>query len=155
MLNSIDAKILNILQTNAKITNLDLADRINLSPTACLSRVKKLEKSGVISGYKAEIDPTKAGYSICGLVLIRISNNTKEAAADFTKAILKSPSIIECNMTAGKIDYVAKVFAKDFQHYEAIVRDELSALPHIVSMETLFLFSNLVPNAIFDFEGQS
>lgn len=151
MLDSIDHKILNIVQKNAKITNLDLAARINLSPTACLGRVKKLENSGVISGYKAEIDPSKAGYSISGLVLMRINNNTKKAATDFSEAVNNSPSIIECHMTAGKIDYIAKVYAKDFQHYEVIVKDELAALPHIASMETLFLFSNLVPDGIFDF----
>ena len=152
MRDKIDVKILEALQQNGKITNLELAERINLSPTACLNRVKKLEKSGVIEGYKAIIDPSKAGYNICAMVLLRISNNTKKAATDFAEAIKKTRSITECHMTAGKIDYVARVFAKDFKHYETIIRDELSRLPHIASMETLFLFNNLLPSRTIELE---
>ena len=152
MLDQIDRKIIKTLQQNGKITNLEMAAKINLSPTACLNRVKKLEKSGIISGYKAVIEPAKAGYSICAMVLLRISNNTKKAAAEFADALNQTQAITECHMTAGKIDYVAKVYARDFQHYETIVQDELSNLPHIASMETLFLFSNLIPDRVFDIQ---
>jgi len=149
-MDTIDKKIVEVLQKNAKKTNSDIAELVNLSPTACLNRVKKLEASGVISGYRAIISPEKIGYSISALVLLKIANNTKDAAHEFATAVKKCPSIVECHMTAGKIDYVAKVYAKDFNDYEKVVKDELSDLPYIASMETLFLFSNLKPDSVFE-----
>lgn len=146
----IDDKIIQVLQSDSKTTNSELASIVNLSPTACLNRVKKLEKSGVIAGYKAVIDPAKAGYNISALVLIKINNNTREAAALFTKALKKTRAIKECHMTAGSKDYIARVYAKDFEHYEFILKNELADLPNIGSLETLFLFSNLIPDRPFE-----
>ena len=151
MLDRIDEKILRLLQENAKITNIDLAKKINLSPTACLARVKKLEASGIISGYKAVIDPEMSGYNISGLVLIRLSNNTRDAGHAFSKAINKLSCVTECHIAAGKIDYIARVYARDFKHYEHIIRDELATLPHIASMETLFLLSDIIKESSFKF----
>ena len=151
MLDRIDEKILRRLQESAKITNVELAKKINLSPTACLARVKKLEAAGIISGYRAVIDPEASGFLISGLVHIRLSNNTRDAAREFSTAINQLGCVTECHMTTGKIDYIARVYAKDFKHYEHIVRDELATLPHIASMETLFLLSDIIEDSSFKF----
>lgn len=151
MLDKTDQKILKILQKEGRITNAELAERINLSPTPCLKRVKKLEQSGIIKGYKAVLDAEKIGYNISGLVLLRIGDTTREAVLAFGNALRKIPAITECHMTAGRTDYVAKVYAKDFHDYEIIVKDNLACLPNIVSMETLFFFSNVVPDDSFKF----
>ena len=149
MLDRIDCKILEILQKSGRITNADLAERVNLSPTACLKRVKKIESSGVIKGYKAVLDPEKLGYNINGLVLLKIGDTTRKAVLAFSEALKEIPAITECHMSTGRTDYVARIYAKDFHDYEAIVKDDLARLPNIVSMETLFLFSNLSPDDTF------
>ncbi len=142
----IDRKILEILQKEGRITNADLAERVNLSPTPCLKRVRKLEAVGIIRGYKADIDPEKVGYNINGIVLMRIGDTGREAVLAFGDAVQEISSVTECHMTTGRTDYIARVYAKDFHDYESIVKDKLARLPHIVSMETLFLFSNVVPD---------
>lgn len=141
-----DYKMLEILQKNGRTSNADLAEQVNLSPTPCLKRLRKLERTGVIKGYKAILDTSKAGFNISSLVLIKMSDNTRESVNEFTKAINKIPAITECYMATGRIDYVARVYARDFDDYEAIIRDDIARLPNIMSMETLFLFSNCVPD---------
>jgi len=141
-----DLKILEILQKNGRTSNADLAEQINLSPTPCLKRLRKLEKTGVITGYHAALDPIKAGFNISGLVLIKMSDNTRESVNAFNHAVSKIPSITECYMATGRIDYVARIYAKDFNDYEAIIRDDIARLPNIMSMETLFIFGNCVPD---------
>ena len=150
-LDKTDKLILEVLQSDARITNAELAERINLSPTACLKRVKKIETSGIIKGYKAVLDPEKLGYNIHGLVLLKIGDTGREAVIAFSEALKEIAAITECHMSTGRTDYVAKFYAKDFHHYEHIVKDDLARLPHIVSMETLFLFSNLAPDDSFKF----
>lgn len=149
MLDKIDVKILTELQNNARITNLNLAEKVNLSPTPCLKRVRKLEDTGVIQSYRAVLNSEKMGYNVNGIILLKISNMSRDAVNDFNIAIKKIPAITECYMTTGRIDYIARIYAKDFSDYEAIVKDELGSLPNIVSMETLFLFSNVVSDGFF------
>ena len=144
-----DKHILEILQKDARITNAELAERINLSPTACLKRVKKIESSGVIKGYKAVLDPEKLGFNIHGMVLLKIGDTGREAVLAFSEALKDIPAVTECHMSTGRTDYVAKFYARDFHHYEELVKDNLACLPNIVSMETLFLFSNLAPEDNF------
>lgn len=141
-----DYKMLEILQKNGRTSSANLAEQVNLSPTPCLKRLRKLEKSGVITGYKATLDTAKVGFNISSLVLIKMSDNTRESVNEFTKAISKIPSITECYMATGRVDYVARVYARDFADYESIIRDDIARLPNIKDMETLFLFSNCVPD---------
>lgn len=152
MLDRIDRRIIEILQMEGKIKNAELAKKVNLSVTPCVKRVKKLESLGVISGYKAVVDPKKAGLSISSLVLLKLENNTRTAVDEFSEAVRGTASITECYLTTGRTDYIARVYARDFDHYESIVKDDLAELPHLDSMETLFLFSNIKPDAHIKFE---
>ncbi len=148
-----DYKMLDILQKRGRISSADLAKEINLSPTPCLKRLRKLENSGIIKGYKADLDASKLGFNISSLVLIKMADNTRESVNAFTEAVRKVPSITECYMSTGRVDYVARVFAKDFADYEAILRDDIARLPNIKDMETLFLFSNCVPDDSLKFDA--
>ena len=141
-----DYKILEILQKNGRVSNTDLSTEVGLSPTPCLKRLRKLENSGIIKGYKAVLDAPKAGFNISSLVLIKMNDNTRESVNAFTEAVNKVSAITECYMSTGRIDYVARVYARDFVEYEAILRDDIARLPNIRDMETLFLFSNCVPD---------
>ena len=132
-----DYKILEILQKNGRISNTDLSNEVSLSPTPCLKRLRKLENNGIIKGYKAVLDAPKAGFNISSLVLIKMNDNTRESVNAFTAAVNKVSAITECYMTTGRIDYVARVYARDFVEYEAILRDDIARLPNIRDMETL------------------
>lgn len=146
MLDSIDRKILEELQKNGRLKNTDLSETVHLSPSPCLKRVRQLEESGVITSYKAVIDPAKVGLKICSLVLIKLVNNRRQTVDEFSQAVQKVPEITECYLATGRVDYVAKVYARDFDHYEEIIKDDIAELPHLNDMETLFLFSNLTPH---------
>lgn len=152
-LDNTDLKILRALQDDGKIRNNELADKVNLSPTPCLKRVKKLEDSGVIKGYHADLDPAKVGLNISSLVLLKMGDNRRAAVDEFSAAVKKIPAITDCHLTTGRWDYVARVFAKDFNDYEIIIKDDLAALPYLVSMETLFLFSNVGSSGGFKFSN--
>ena len=140
-LDRLDLKIIHILQTNGRITNLELAENIGLSPTPCLNRVKKLEAAGIISGYGAHIDPIAAGYEICAFILVQINNHTRRAGDEFAEAVKKTPAIVESNMISGKLDYLLRVYARNLAHYEELLQDHISELPHISSLESLFVLN--------------
>ena len=146
MLDNTDKKILQELQKNGRLKNTILSEKVHLSPTPCLKRVKNLEQTGVITGYKAIIDPVKIGLNICSLVLIKLVNNRRQTVDEFSQAIQKIPDITECYLATGRVDFVARVYARDFAHYEEIIKDDIAELPHLDDMETLFLFSNLAPD---------
>jgi DNA-binding Lrp family transcriptional regulator len=103
-----------------------------------------MEQVGIITGYSAIVEPGAAGLAIEAIVLIQISDNTRQAAEDFAAAVAKLPSVLTCDMTAGKLDYVVRVLARDLPHYEEIIKDHLGSLPNVVSMETLFVLNPLV-----------
>lgn len=136
-----DLKILDLLQTDGRITNLDLAEKVGLSPTPCLKRVKKLESARIISGYSAIVDPIAAGYEICAFILVQINNHTRKAGDEFAAAVRQTPAIAESNMVSGKLDYLLRIYARNLSHYEEILQDQISELPHIASLESLFILN--------------
>ena len=144
MIDATDRKILNLLQADGRITNLRLAEAVNLSPTPCLRRVARLEEAGIISGYRAVVDPQALGLSVRALVMLKIANNTRKAAEEFAAGVREISAITECVMTAGKLDYVANVYAASLSGYEEIVKDQIGNLPHLAGMETLFILSDVV-----------
>lgn len=143
MLDKTDLRILEALQNEGRMKNTTLSEHVSLSPTPCLNRVKKLEEAGIITGYKAIIDPAKVGLQIRALVLLKLANNRRKAVDEFALAIEKIPAITECFLATGNVDYVARIYARDLEDYETIIKDDISELPYLASMETLFLFSNL------------
>lgn len=143
-MDKVDRRILRILQDDGRITNLKLAEMVNLSPTPCLKRVRRLEESGLIRGYSAQVNAQAAGMQVCAMVLIKIAANTREAADQFAEAIARIDAVTECHTVAGRYDYVCKLYARDVAEFERILRDQLSRLPALADMETLFVLSTLV-----------
>ncbi len=133
------------------MTNLKLAEEVNLSPTPCLKRVRALEEKGVIDHYCAVLNPEKAGYGVNAMILMKISANTREAAMEFADAIAKISAVTECHTVAGRYDYICRVYARDMREHERVVQDELSRLPGLSSMETLFVLSTAVEFRGFSF----
>ena len=135
----LDKAILSILQENARISNVDLADRIGLSASACLRRVAQLEKDGLITGYHANLSLDKLGHDVLVLVHITLQGQSKEMLSDFEAAVSEVPQILACFLLAGESDYLLRVAAKDVTDFGRIHSDYLAALPHVLRMESNFV----------------
>ena len=134
----IDRRILNELQQDGRIANADLAEKIGLSPSACLRRVRALEESGVIDSYVALLDQTRIGRSLEIFVEISLTAQTSEALTRFEDAVARSPEIMECHLMAGDADYLLRIAAADPMDFERIHRDHLTRLPGVSRMRSSF-----------------
>jgi len=126
-LDAIDLKILAALQKEGRITKLALAERVNLSPTSCWERLKRLEKAGLIKGYRAEIDLAKLGGSTTVMVEIALKQHRIEDFETFERAVRKTPEIVECLATGGGIDYLLKIVTSDIDAYQRLIDELLTA----------------------------
>lgn len=130
-LDRIDQRILSELQADGRMAMVELATRVNLTKTPCSERVKRLEKSGIIRGYRAELDP---GLLDCGhvvIVLVSLDKTGNDALERFNDAIRRIPEIQCCYMVAGNFDYLLKVRTKDVAHYRSVLGDRIGRLPNI------------------------
>jgi Lrp/AsnC family transcriptional regulator, leucine-responsive regulatory protein len=133
-----DRAILTILQGEARITNTELADRVALSASACLRRVRSLEEAGVIAGYVALVDPATVGKPTTVFVEISLSAQHEELLDAFEAAIAEVPDVTECHLMAGEADYLVKVRCADVADYERIHRQHISVLPGVSRLRTSF-----------------
>ncbi|WP_049623490.1 Lrp/AsnC family transcriptional regulator [Frateuria defendens] len=122
-LDRIDLRILGQLQKNGRITNVDLASAVNLSPSPCLIRVKRLEQAGYITGYAAELDLAKLGDTLTVFTEITLANHLRQDFARFENAIAKVDEIIECHLVSGGYDYLLKFVTRGVNHYQALMEE--------------------------------
>ncbi len=122
-----DIAILSELQKNGKIKNIDLAEKIALSPSPCLQRVKRLEKIGLIQGYGAKIDINKICDTIQVLTQFTIKNDTLEDHHRFQEAIIKYPEVMDCYLGSGGFDYQVRFVCKNIEHYQTIIQTILDS----------------------------
>lgn len=134
-----DRAIISALQGHARLTNVELAERVGLSPSACLRRVSILEQKGIISGYNAEIDAVKVGYDVVVLVQITLTGQSASILRDFEDAVVSIPNLLACFLMAGAKDYILRIAARDVSDYGNIHSNHLAALPHVQSMESNFV----------------
>ena len=135
-LDKIDQNILNILQKDGRVSNVKLAQTINLSPTPCLERVKRLEKEGFIKGYVALLDSELLGAALVSFIEVSLERTTTEALDTFRSEIWKMEEVQECHMVAGGFDYLIKVRTRDMAHYRKFLGEKLSSLTSISSTHT-------------------
>ncbi len=135
-LDRIDLKILRILQRNGRMSNIELSKRVNLSPAPCLARVRRLEKSGYITGYKAELNPELLGFSLLAYVEITLDRTTPDVFEKFKQAVQDVPEIEECHMVAGGFDYLIKVRSPDMDTYRKILGEKIATLPGVLQTHT-------------------
>ncbi|MEO0493939.1 MAG: Lrp/AsnC family transcriptional regulator [Actinomycetota bacterium] len=133
-MDSIDRAILRELQRSGRIANNDLAERVGLSPSPCLRRVRRLEADGVITGYSAVVDREVVGCAYEPIVWVTLASVTRESMLEFEEAIQAIPSIVEAARMMGQPDYLLRVVATDAAAFEAIYMDELAALPHVQTL---------------------
>jgi Lrp/AsnC family leucine-responsive transcriptional regulator len=142
-LDSIDRKILHIIQDNARMTNTELAARIGMSPPPVLERVKKLEKRGYIKKYAALLDPDKVGCGTIVFVSVALAIHQYKSVSSFVKKIQALPEVLECYHLTGEEDYLLKVFVKDIKEYESFVLNKLTKIPGLNKIKTSFVLSTV------------
>jgi DNA-binding Lrp family transcriptional regulator len=135
-MDDIARKILRELSQDGRISNLELAERVGLSPSACLRRVQELERSGVITGYRATIDPAKLGLSFLAYVTVGLSTHTKKAQSDFEAAMAGAPEVRECHNITGAIEYLLRIETADLAAYKHFHTEVLGVLPQVHSIST-------------------
>jgi Lrp/AsnC family transcriptional regulator, leucine-responsive regulatory protein len=143
-LDNIDIAILRTLQQNGRISNADLAERVGLSPSACSRRLDILEKAGVISGYYAQVSHKALDYKMMVIVHISLSGQFAKTLSEFEAAVKRVPNILVCYLMSGEYDYILRVACKDLEDYERIHRDWLSALPHVVKINSSFALREII-----------
>lgn len=132
----LDLKIIRELSGDGRVTVTELAKRVGLSKTPCQIRVRKLEEAGIITGYKAMLDPAKLGLDHVAFVEVKLSDTREPALRGFNSAVLKVPEIEQCHMIAGRYDYLLKVRSRDITHYRHILAEVISALPNVANTST-------------------
>lgn len=145
-----DRRILSVLQKEGRISNADLATRVNLSASACHRRVQRLEEAGFIAGYVALLDPRSLGRTTTVFVEITLSGQADELLDRFEKAVRAIPDVMECHLMAGSADYLLKVAARDTDDFARIHRQSLAKLPGVAQMHSSFslktvLFTTALP----------
>lgn len=142
-MDSKDRQILSELQQNARLTNQDLAERISLSPTPTLRRVRHLEERGVLKGYTAIVDQRAWGLPITVFVRIKLERHSDETVNAFETAINDMPEVMDCWLMTGRWDYLLRALAADLPAYERFVRSKLQRLPGIAAIDTSFAYSRV------------
>lgn len=141
-IDQIDRRILQELRSDGRIANVELADRVGLSPSACLRRVQELERSGVIKGYRAVIDPAKVGLTFVAYVAVGLSSHTKKSQSDFEAAMADAPEVRECHNITGTIEYLLRVETADLAAYKHFHTEVLGVLPQVHSITTYVLMDS-------------
>ncbi|GHM99578.1 AsnC family transcriptional regulator [Cytophagales bacterium WSM2-2] len=140
-LDSIDKKILELLQSNSNITNAQLAQEIGLSPAPTLERVKKLETQGVIKSYHAVVDMASVGLGVSTFVMVSLKGHNKDNIEKFTKAISKIPEVVECHHVTGQADFILKVVAPDIPAYQSLMLDKVTNIEVVDNMQSTVILS--------------
>jgi len=135
-------RILHALAQDGRLSNLDLAARVGLSPSACLRRVQELERAGVIKGYRAVLDPVKLGAGFVAYVTVGLNAHTKSAQEAFERAVARAPQVIECHNITGTVEYLLRVEAADLADYKHWHTDVLGVLPQVQSITTFVVMGS-------------
>lgn len=140
-LDKIDRKILEILQSNAKITNAQLSKDIGLSPAPTLERVKKLETSGIIASYHAKLDTDKVGLSVQTFVQVSLKGHNKKNIDLFLQQINSIPEVIECHHITGSGDFILKIISSDIQSYQKLMLEKVSEIEVVDGLQSMIILS--------------
>lgn len=151
-LDKIDLKILKILQSNSKITNLELSKTIGLSPAPTLERVKKLESAEIIDSYHAVVRPEAIGLSVKTFVLVSLAWQKDNALNSFLQKIKDIDEIVECYIITGEADFLMKLICKDIPTYEQLLFKTLSQIEEIERLKTLMTLSTVKDSKILPFK---
>ena len=149
-----DRRILALLQQDGRLSNQDLADRIGLSPSPCLRRVRALEDEGVITGYRATLDAKKLGLSLMALIHISMDRHTPERFNNFEKQVQTLPEVLECLLITGQdADYQLKVVVRDMDAYQELLLNKITRIEGVTGVHSSFVLRRVVDNAALPVES--
>jgi DNA-binding Lrp family transcriptional regulator len=137
-----DQQILRELTRDGRISNLDLAERVALSPSATLRRVQALERSGVIKGYRAVSDPAKLGIGFIAYITVGLGTHTKASQSAFEAAVARADEVRECHNITGTVEYLLRVEVSDLPAYKRFHTDILGALPQVATITTFVVMGS-------------
>jgi Lrp/AsnC family leucine-responsive transcriptional regulator len=144
-LDRLDRRILAVLQEEGRISNQDLADRVGLSPSPCLRRVRALEEAGILIGYRALVDAKKLGLTLTALIGISMDQHTPERFARFESAIQEIPEVVECLLITGQqSDYQLKVLVRDMDAYQDLLLNRITRIKGVTGVHTSFVLRRVV-----------
>jgi Lrp/AsnC family transcriptional regulator, leucine-responsive regulatory protein len=138
-LDAIDRRILSVLQSEGRISNLDLAERVGLSPTPCGRRVRRLEESGVITGYGARINSAALGLGVSVIVTVRLARQSPRDISEFLAAVNRQPEITECLLVTGNLDYILRLKVRDVEALRDFILSKLKSIPCVAETSTLLV----------------
>lgn len=141
-MDEINEKILRELSRDGRISNLDLADKVGLSPSACLRRVQDLEKRGVIQGYRAVLNRQALGQGFVAYVTVGLSNHTKSSQEAFERAMSAAPQVRECHNITGTVEYLLRVEVADLPSFKYFHTEVLGTVPHVDAITTYIVMGS-------------
>jgi len=140
-----DRRILELLQQNGRLSNLELAEKIGLSPSPCLRRVRALEAAGIISGYRGVLDAHKLGLTLMALVYISMDRHTPERFANFDAKIRALPEVLECLLITGQqADYQLKVVVRDMEAYQQLLLHKITRIEGVTGVHSSFVLRRVI-----------
>jgi len=152
-LDAIDRKILALLQQDGRMSVADLSEKVGLSPSPCLRRVRMLEEAGVIARYVAVLDQQSVGLPVSVFVSIKLESQREEALERFSKAITRWPEVLECYLMTGPRDYLLRVVVADLAAYERFLKQKLTRLNGVGSIESSFALEQVKYTNVLPLEG--
>jgi DNA-binding Lrp family transcriptional regulator len=135
-LDSIDIRILSELQANGRITNVELSRRAKITAPPCLRRMRALEKAGYIRGYHADLEPKSLGFEVTGFVFVGLSSQSEVDLKHFEEQVRSWPTVRECHMLSGEVDFLLKCVAKDLSSFQSFITETLTAAKNVASVKT-------------------
>lgn len=142
-LDRLDRRILEALQRDARLSNVELAEAIGLSPSPCLRRVRLLEEAGVISGYHAALDRNAVGLGLTVFVGVKVGPHHDEAATAFREAVVQLPEVVSCHLVSGEADFLLQVVVADLPAYERFLLGTLLKLPGVSDIRSNFAIATV------------
>jgi Lrp/AsnC family leucine-responsive transcriptional regulator len=133
-----DHRILALLQEDGRRSNVEVADKVALSPSPCLRRIKRLEAEGVIRGYRAVVDRESVGLGLTVLIEIKVSKHSQENAGALHETLAAMPEVVSCHMVSGAADFIAEVVVRDLKAYERLLTERLLVLPMVADIRSNF-----------------
>ncbi|MCG8558799.1 MAG: Lrp/AsnC family transcriptional regulator [Hyphomicrobiales bacterium] len=142
-LDAIDRRLLAALQENGRLTATELAERVGLTASPCLRRLKRLEQSGVIRGYAALVDQERVGLPVSVFVSVKLERQREDALETFEEAVRRCPEVMECYLMTGTRDYLLRVVVRDLSAYERLLKETLTRIKGVASIESSFALAQV------------
>jgi len=144
-LDAIDRRMLEALQADGRLSNVELADRVGLSPSPCLRRLKRLEKDGVIAGYRASLDRERIGLGLTVFMEMKVDGHRDGNATAIQEALRKMPEVVACHLVSGEADFLVEVAVPDLKRYEELLLGRILKLPMVKDIRSNFAIRTVKP----------